>query len=169
MARASGTYSSECKSILVENGKKAGNVLFHELLHATSDNDHAVGFRNKDTNLGRGINEYVTEYINIRVFNSSKKGYFDKLDYDIIDSIVQVVGLEKLIYCYFNSDLANLMNSFLGYQPQIIIDFISELDKYYYFMKNRKKINPELLESYKQVFKIKILEFLEKGKNIKKK
>lgn len=80
----------------LNNGKR--NVIGHECLHI------AGGFENN-----RGFNEFVTQYLNTILFGN-KKGYFDDFDYELIDILSKVVGIEKVIRYYFERDTDSIIN-----------------------------------------------------------
>lgn len=80
----------------LNNGKR--NVIGHECLHI------AGGFENN-----KGFNEFVTQYLNSILFGN-KKGYFNEFDYEIINIVSEIIGLEKIIRYYFERNTESIIN-----------------------------------------------------------
>ena len=134
-----GSYSTD-NTIEISTAYRK-SILFHELLHLSSscvrEDKLYIGFNQMLTNsdIGRGINEGYTEYLNQLYFKnqSNSKNYYTYLK-NTAGLLEKIIGHEKMQSLYFKSNLLGLIEELSNYcGPDKARDFIKYTDYVYRF------------------------------------
>ena len=162
-----GSYSTN--NIIEITNVYRKSILFHELLHLSSscvrEDKLYIGFNQilGNNDIGRGINEGYTEYLNQAFFTNQANStmYYTYLK-NIAALLERIIGSDDMKSFYFKSDLLSLINSlstYCGFEKSR--DFIKDTDYIYryfhikeHFLQNDminkafKNVNHVLIESY---------------------
>ena len=115
-----GSYSTD-NTIEISTAYRK-SILFHELLHLSSscvrEDKLYIGFNQmlENSDIGRGINEGYTEYLNQLYFKhqSNSKHYYTYLK-NTASLLERIIGHEKMQSFFFKSDLLSLVEELSNY------------------------------------------------------
>lgn len=142
-AKCLGTYSTDNTIEFFTEYEKP--ILFHELLHLSSscvrEDKLYIGFNQilENSDIGRGINEGYTEYLNQLYFKepSNSKKYYTYLK-NTAALLERVIGHEKMQSFFFKSDLLSLVEELSEYcGPDKARDFIKYTDYVYRYFHDK--------------------------------
>lgn len=130
-----GKYTTDENTIFVSKDDNCPReTIFHELTHLSSsnklDNIQRVGFRYGDTkndiNIGFGINEGYTSYLNNKLFGVIGGYLFEVM---VAKTVEEIIGANKMQELYFNANLKGLIQELQKYvDEEEITNFLYNLD-----------------------------------------
>lgn len=117
---------------IVINSFNVERVIYHELFHmSSSKNIFNVGFLqiNKNGKFGLGLNEAMTEYLNVKHFGSELPGGYDIY---LLKKLELFVGEDILEKFYFKADLLGLINFLNNYVDSVDVYYLIKSFDYLY-------------------------------------
>ncbi len=129
-------YPKEYEKLGEEKEDFIESAITHELLHVASTYKKGLirisGFSQALANVyevGYGINEGFTEYLNCKYFNKKAIPAYEDIQ-SLTMGIVQIVGEETMEKLYFEGNLAGLINELSKYQSEEeSLELIYNIDK----------------------------------------
>ena len=88
-------------------------TMFHEGFHAITDNNDIVGFYSIGDKKGRGLTEGINKLIEIEYTDIEEKNGYDYTS-TFAAILTQIIGPDKLINYYINSDIDGLKNNIVN-------------------------------------------------------
>lgn len=149
----SGQYTGYNNSIRVfpkmhKDTESIEDTMTHELLHMASggmdSNFWLLGFQKHDRvrniEIGRGLNEGFTEFLNMVYFSKKERYHYYRLT-GLANKIGAIVGPRNMEKFYFSNDLDGLVNSLEKYTTRDkAVELILKMDSIYKIPNNRKFI-----------------------------
>lgn len=147
-------YPQEYEKLGEDKDTFISSAITHELLHMASSYKKGLiricGFSQTLANsyeIGYGINEGFTEYLNCKYFNQKAVPAYEPLQ-NITKIIAEIVGVETMEKLYFQGNLKGLVNELSKYQSQEqSLDLIYDIDKAHRELNSETK--QQLLETIK--------------------
>ena len=129
-------YPQEYEKLGEDKDTFISSAITHELLHMASSYKKGLiricGFSQTLANsyeIGYGINEGFTEYLNCKYFNQKAVPAYEPLQ-NITKIIAEIVGVETMEKLYFQGNLKGLVNELSKYQSEEqSLDLIYDIDK----------------------------------------
>ena len=147
-------YPQEYEKLGEDKDTFISSAITHELLHMASSYKKGLiricGFSQTLANsyeIGYGINEGFTEYLNCKYFNQKSVPAYEPLQ-NITKIIAEIVGVETMEKLYFQGNLKGLVNELSKYQSEEqSLDLIYDIDKAHRELNSETK--QQLLETIK--------------------
>lgn len=137
------SFNQSNNTIYIRNMKSL-RAIYHELLHAASSkiakSYRSVGFHYKDKNIdiGNGLNEGYTELLTRRYFKANYTTLYG-IELHYAKYLEMIIGREQMERYYLKADIESLINYLTKYDSiNNIFDFLYGIDKINY---NIKSIN----------------------------